>query len=342
MSKRYLWIVPFILLSGCIGKNVNKSPAKMPSWVNGSAVEYPNSMYITGSGSASSLEVAKNRALANLVKTFEVRVREDSKTQTDVQSTTRNGKEDYTKTIRLNQNINLETDKMVEGARIAETWQDKKVQEFYALAVLERSQASKNIRQSIADLDHTTQTEITRSQAASDPLLAMAALDQAYKSQLQRQGLQNMLKVIDLKGVGAPSKWNLADIRGDLENMLLQLRISSQVDQDPTGQLSQLLKGAMANAGFPAVNGAGDFTLVGTLTKTDLGKSDGWYWVRGNVTVKLVENATGKVRGTHSWSIKVSAQQQPVAHSRLITKAENNLKADLKQLILDFATGVES
>lgn len=342
--RKFCILIFIVTLTACkstavVGKS---GGGKQPDWINGDSFDYPHSAYIVGKGSASSRDVAKNRALANLSKTFELKIQSESTTLSDTQSKVVNGRESYTKDTRLTQNITIETDKVLEGARVAETWLDKSVQEHHALAVLERSQAGRNIRQQIRELDQSTSSELSRAKSASDKLLAMAAMNQAFNHQLQRQTLQKTLKVIDLKGVGKPSQWNLADLRGDLENQLLSLKIASEVDSSEIDKLQRLLRGAMSKAGFPAVTGAADYKMVASSTLTDVGMRSGWYWVRGKVTVKLVEAASGKVRGTHTWSFKSSANSKDVAVSRLVTKADKAMKSDMKQLVLDFATTVGS
>jgi len=345
MVIRKLWLVVLIVtLAACKSQVVNGkgSGSKQPDWVSGESFDYPHSAYIVGKGSASNRETAKTRALANLSKTFELKIQEESTALSDVHSQVVNGKENYTKESRLTRNITIETDKVLEGARVAETWMDKSVQEHHAMAVLGRSQAGKNIRQQINELDQSTATELSRAKSGSDKLLAMAAMNQAFNLQLQRQTLQKTLKVIDLKGVGKPAKWNLADLRGDLENQLLALKIMGSVDSSDINNLQRLLKGAMSKAGFPAVNGNADFKMIATSTLTDVGRRSGWYWVRGKITVKLVEANSGKVRGTHTWSFKTSANSKDVAVSRLVTKADKAMKNDMKNIVLDFATSVGS
>lgn len=325
MFIRRIWILLAFALVACnpqaIASKQDKG-SRPPAWINGESIDYPNSNYLTASGSASSAEVAKNRALANLSKIFEAKIKAESNTLSDVKTQVTNGKENYTKDTRVVQNISVATDKVLDGVRIAETWLDSSVQEYHALAVLERSQAGRNIRQQIGELDQSTETELARAAAASDKLLAMAALNQAYQLQFNRQALQRTLKVIDLKGVGKPSQWNLADLRGQLENNLLSLKIAADIEDDATGNLKRLVRGAMSQAGFPAVNGVADFSIKANLQTTDVGLRQGWYWMRGKVNIKLVEAATGKVRGTHTWELKVSANSRDVAMSRLISKAD--------------------
>ena len=327
-----------VVLVACMGTKAEAGGPK-PDWVDGDAGFYPNSQYMVATGSASNAEVAKDRALGNLSKIFETKIKEDSTTQSDTRVNVRDGRESYTKRQRIAQQINIRTDKVIQGARIAETWVDEKVFTHHALAVLDRKQAGSNIRQEISRLDDETDVEINRSRSQSDPLLSMAALNNAMNLQQQRRALQTSLKVIDLSGRGKPSQWNMADLRGQLETKLQALRIATAVDKDPLGRLDQAMKSAMGNAGFPSVNGGGDFTLVANLDVQDLGMREGWYWLRGKLSVKLIE-ASGKVRGRKQWPLKVSALQRNDSESRLMTQVSKKLNQELKPAILAFATGV--
>jgi hypothetical protein len=323
----------------CVGAGI-KSSGERPDWVDGDAGFYPNQQYLVASGSAANAELARDRALGNLSKIFESKIRENSTTRSDTRVNVRDGKETYSKDQRLAQNINIQTDKVIQGARIAETWLDKPVLTYHALAVLDRQQAGNNMRQEMQRLDQETEVELQRSRGERDPLLSMAALNRALTLQQQRQVLQNSLKVIDLRGQGQAAEWNLAELRGQLESSLQSLRIATAVDGDPLGRLDQAVKSAMGNAGFPAVSGAGDYTLVANLDVQDLGMREGWYWLRGKLSVKLLE-ASGKVRGRKQWPLKVSALQRNDSESRLMTQVSRQLNQELKPAILSFATGVE-
>ncbi|TNF35321.1 MAG: hypothetical protein EP315_06065 [Gammaproteobacteria bacterium] len=309
-----------------------------PDWVDGDAGFYPNAQYLVASGSASNAELAKDRALANLVKVFELHIRENTTTQSDTRVNVKDGKESYTRDQRLAQQINMRTDKVVQGARIAETWLDKSVLTHHALAVLDRQQAGNNIRSEMRRLDEETQVELDRSHH-NDPLLSMAAINKALGLQQERDVLQKTLKVIDLSGKGSPSQWNMAELRGKLETSLQGLHIAAAVDEDPIGRLEQAIKSAMGNAGFPAANNASNFTLVGSLDVQDLGLREGWYWLRGKLSVKLIDGS-GKIRGKQEWPLKVSALQRNDAESRLMTQVAKKLNQELKPAIISFATGV--
>jgi hypothetical protein len=141
-----------------------------------------------------------------------------------------------------------------------------------------------------------------------------------------------MLKIINLQGRGFPSEWQVSELRSQLESQLQLLKISSFAEGDNKNELSELLVASMANSGFSAVT-EGRYTLSAVLSVNDLGLKDGWYWKRGKLAVKLIEQ-NGKVRAQQEWLLKVSALQQSDAQSRLLTQISNRLNADLKPLII--------
>ena len=329
----------FVFQTACVVQSNVVVAKSKPDWINGEAGFYPAHQYLTATGSASKSELAKDRALGNLAKILELQIREDSKSLTDTHVNLKDDKETVNKDIRLTQQINIRTDKVVQGARIAEMYQDEAVFTYHALAVLDRAQAGTNIREEMNRLDQETESELTRSQSKSDPLMSMAALNKAVILQYERKTLQNSLKVIDVSGKGRPSKWNMADLRGKLENTLLSLRIATKVDNDPIGKLDQAVKSAMGNAGFPAANGSSAFTLVANLDTQDLGYQQGWYWLRGKLSIKLI-GADGKIRGRKQWPLKVSALQRNESESRMMTQVSKKLNAELKSTMIEFSTGV--
>ncbi len=310
-----------------------------PDWVEGDAGFYPNHQYMTATGSASNAELAKNRALGNLSKIFETHIKESSTTKSDTNVLVQDGSESYSKKHHIAQQIQVRTDNIIHGARIAETWKDSTLFTYHSLAVLDRAQAGNNIKTEMLRIDGETEVMLNRSQSQSDVLFSLSALDKALALQYERQTLQNMLKVIDTRGKGSPSKWSIADLNGKLESKLQSLEIGTAIDNDPVGKLNQFLKSAMGNAGFPAGNGSSAFTLVANLEVQDLGFRQGWYWLRGKLSIKLVE-ANGRIRGRKQWPLKVSALQHNDAESRLMTQVSKTLNAELKPAVLEFSTGV--
>ncbi|MDH5612094.1 MAG: LPP20 family lipoprotein [Gammaproteobacteria bacterium] len=311
--------------------------ANQPDWVNGEPSSYPNSLYVVASGSASNIEQAKDRALANLTKVFELRIRESSTTRQDIQVMIKNGSESVDKSQRVMQNINIQTNKIIEGARIAEQWKSPDLT-YYALAVLDRHQAGNNIREEMSRIDKEVDFELANVELKHDPLQKVAVYQRVLASQDKRETLQKTLKVIDLSGQGTQSKWNSAELRTRLEVSLSALNMKPEVLHDPVGGLDKLLKGAMSKSGFPESSMAsnGYILSAGLEIQSPILKQD-WYWLRGTLTLRLTSN-DGSVRGNKTWPLKVSASSKGALNQRLMATVEKTLNQELKTTVMDFAT----
>lgn len=317
---------------------VHENAEGQPDWLNGEPASYPNASYVYATGSASKAEVAKDRALGNLAKIFELHIRESSTTTEDVQTHRAEGEESVQSTARIASSVNVHTDKMINGARIAEQWQNPDDLTYYALAVLDRTQAGNNIRSEINRLDRETAFTIANADSRQDPLLKVADLQDAIAMQSERNSLQKTLKIIDLNGTGKPSGWNLAELIEQQEQALKSLNMRAVVLEDSVGELDKVLQAAMANAGFAQSSDEVGFTLSASMETQDALQKEGWYWLRGTLNVRLADPG-GTILGNKSWPLKVSSVQQNQLNQRMLAEIDKKLKSELKNAVLGFATG---
>lgn len=337
--RKHLWVtcvLAILLLTGCKQSIPSRSEAQ-PHWINGEAELYPNSHYVVASGSASSSELAKDRALANLTKVFELHIRESSTTRQEVQSLKQDGNETVSSQQSLSQQVNIRTNKIIDGARVAEQWHNPQDLTYYALAVLDRQQAGNNIRGEINRLDKETDFELLQAENKRDALQKVATYQRAMTLQDERDALQKTLKVIDLSGRGSESGINRAELRNKLEKSLNALSMRPSILEDAVGGLDKLLKGAMAHAGFVEATGSSGYTLSAGLSTQAAIKQQGWHWLRGTLTLRL-SSADGKVQGNQIWPLKVSATSQAQLNTRMQAAVEKKLKQELKSTVLGFAT----
>lgn len=338
--KNVFWVTCMLcvfIVSGCMQTSAVKSD-KQPDWVTGEAVLYPNSHYVVANGSASSAELAKDRALANLTKVFELHIRESSTTRQQVQSVKQDGAETVSTAQSLSQQVNIRTNKIIDGARVAEQWLNPDDLTHYALAVLDRHQAGNNIRGEVDRLDEETGFELQAVETKTDPLQKVAAYQRVMNLQDERDSLQKTLKVIDLSGRGKASKWNRADLRNKHEKSLNALHMQPAVLADSVGGLDKLLKGAMAHAGFVESQASSSaYTLSAGLSTLSPIYDQGWHWLRGTLTLRL-SSADGRVQGNTAWPLKVSATNASQLNERMKAAVDKKLKQELKPAILGFAT----
>lgn len=319
-----------LLMGGCATK------PSQPDWVVGDSAKYQSAQYLTGRGQAGTQEEAKDRARADLAKVFQVAVVADSEDVQSFKTDPAGGLGQYEG--QSSRRILTSTEQIVRGIQIAELWQDPATRNHHALAVLPRLQAASALRQQINLLDDAVRNNIEQSRKNTDLFLKIAAASRALDTQLEREGLQKSLQVVDITGRGQETALSSAKLKSDLDELLKRVRIASQISSDSPAALADIVGGALAQAGFMIETGdRPDFSLKSKLNLTDMGLSGGWYWQRGTLEITLTEVSSGRVRGTKRWSLKSSATDKETAVRRALDQADEVLKKELGSVIINMA-----
>jgi len=326
-------LLSMISLAACMQTAPTSSSSDKPEWITGEPDMYPNFKYLSATGSSSRSEQAKARALSNLSKIIEVQVREVSTNRQDIQSFEADGTETVTRNRRSDSTVNLKTDTILQGARIAEQWQSSADLTHYALAVLDRQQAGNNLRSEMQRLDD--ETAYVLEQRRNDSLLAIADLNKANTLQRDRQTLQKTMKVIDVRGEGVPAKWNLAELDERLSRELRGLPVQARVGEDDVGGMGSVLQGAVSAAGFNP--GSSGYSIVASVDALKPFRKDDWYWQRGTLKLELVSADGLTVIGHQSWPLKVSGSDPGQLPARMRSEADRILKTELLETMLGFA-----
>ncbi len=331
-------VVGAVLLGACSG--TPSKPVNPPDWVSGRSKQYPPELYLTGRGqSKQSSDDAKDRARADLAKTFEVYIQENQKDVQAFSAVKEDDKPQQTHAqLDVTRTIVTSTDQIVRGIQIGDVWRDSVNSENYALAILSRQQAAAALQQEISRLDETTRINIDAAANSDDALVKIAKANRALNAQIERLAFQRSLSVVDRSGEGVRTTWSIASLQSDFEKLLSRSHVHPAVTNDDSGELKNILAGAIAAAGFTTDESpSADFTLESSLNLEDIGqKSDGWWWSQGTLDLKLLDK-NGKTRGNKRWQIKVSAQTKPVVAQRAKDDVEKILNKDLRATLMGFA-----
>lgn len=319
-----------LILGGCATK------PSQPDWIAGDSAKYPSSQYLLGRGQAGTQEEAKDRARADLAKVFQVAVAADSEDVQSFKTDSVDGAGQYAG--QSSRRITTSTEQIVRGILIPELWQDSVTKNHYALAVLPRLQAAASLRQQISLLDDSIRNNIEQSRKNTDLFLKIAAASRALDVQVEREGLQKSLQVVDLTGRGVETQLSSSKLRADMDELLKRVRIASQVSNDSPAGFTDVISGALAQAGFLIETGDHpDFSLKSRLNLSDMGLVAGWYWQRGTLEITLTEVGSGRIRGTKRWPIKSSATDRETAIKRALDQADEVLKKELGSAIINMA-----
>jgi hypothetical protein len=131
-----------------------------------------------------------------------------------------------------------------------------------------------------------------------------------------------------------PARWNLAELREQLQQTLRSLPLQTAVKEDDIGGLNNILQGAASAAGF--VVGDSGYQLTASLQAQPPIEKDGWSWLRGNLKVELIAEDGVTVIGYQSWPLKVSAGEYSQLQPRLLDAADKKLKQELLSSMLEF------
>lgn len=334
MSRALTSIVLVALLAGCAGQH---RPDR-PDWLQGESSRYSDALYLLGRGSADDLDVAKDRARADIAKVFQVAVVEHGSDELSYQRRTTSEGSQEQSAQRATRQVTTDTDQLLQGVEIAEVWRDERARRYYALAILSRQQAAVGLRQHIGRLDTDTSTHIERARAAESPLKKIHAALQAVQAQRERAGLQQSLQAIDPSGQGTPPIWNLAGLETELRQVLERLQIKGQAHGEHEAPVQRALDGALAAAGFGVPTDKADYVVNAELRQQPSERVDGWHWGRGTLEIFMTD-ASGAVVGRRHWNLKVAARQAEQVAERLLNEVAEMLKAELRPTVLGFAAG---
>ncbi|MGM0412873.1 MAG: LPP20 family lipoprotein [Pseudomonadota bacterium] len=322
-------LVQLLVLGACA---TGPDPDERPGWVDGGEpADYPRGAYLTGTGRADELAAARDRARAELARTFRVRVESESRELTRLEA----GELEQEAESR----IRTRSDEVLTGVTIAETWRAPEGGAYHALAVLDRNRAALRLRQEIGELDRATERHVERAEAARDPLERVAALGRALEARRTREGLQAHLQVVGATGRGIEAPFSTAELAARHREALAAVTITPTAAGDEAEAVDAALRGALGNAGFTTATD-GDYALRAELALTDRGRRDGWHWYAGRLDLSL-EDAAGETRGRQRLSVRASATDEATARQRLLDKLAERLEAEVRPRVLELVTGGE-
>jgi hypothetical protein len=334
MKKTATIITVMLLLTACA------TGGGQPEWIEGAAKDYPQTRYLTATGSAATPEDAKTRALGNLVRIFEVRVEETSRDESSAwQQTFETGISAQGTSQLTARYIDAYTSKLLEGSSIAESWYDKKQKRHYTLAVISRTQLATKLRGDINKADRYVQLRLSNAEQLQDPVARAQMIYSARSALRTREMLQRDLQIVDRTGAGVPVNWTTKTLDARIDAALSKVTVRESVLQDTLGELDGLLLSGITASGMRYAAETAEYELQGTLDIQDVGRQDGWYWYRGSVQVNLIKIATGKVSASVQWPLKSSGQSQQQSRIRLQEEIASLFNNRLKSGILSFGAG---
>lgn len=298
----------------------------IPDWVDNPATVYSQQQYLSAMGSADERQTAADRALANLAKIFEVQVTESSLDFSSAQVSSGAEGAVTSNEQRLSRTISTEARQVVEGAKVVEYYETEQGR-VHALAILDKQAAASRFRHSILEADRKIDHLMAYAEhQASNPVAALAALNQAHLTQMSRDQMQrNLLVVADGQGINTP--YSTAMIEDTIRQALASLRVAIEAD-DPAMKME--LQRAVGRLGMQ-IDPASNLRFTGLRDTTPPERRQGWYWIRGSYELVFTDGNT--VIGKQRWPVKASATDESLVGQRLRDSLNQRLPRQLFEML---------
>ncbi len=173
-----------------------------PGWVDGRSVEYPSTQYLTGVGQAGTRSNAEDQAYASVARIFKSEVAAQAKDWESYRIVENHGASNAERRLTIDNVTKVSTDKVLENVRIADVWHDSDNRLYYALGVMNRSQAEAALMEKVSALDRAIDADVAESRQTTDKLAKVRALRRAGKNLVLREVYNTDLRVIRLSGQG--------------------------------------------------------------------------------------------------------------------------------------------
>lgn len=311
-----------------------------PEWLNGVSKRFAPEFYLLGVGQGSSVAQANDSARAELAKTIRVSIRAQlASRQTVMQEKKDGGPTSEQVSSEAVQQVASTTRVDLQGVEIAETWLDPVSKDTYSLAVLDRKKAELGLQKDLAALDREMMDLAQQSSQAVDVLARIGLMQQVKLKHTRANELNQYLRVVSLTNKDHVIAMTELEVNQNLKRLQQSLVIAAIAEGDQKNDLEESAKSGLAKAGFKVAS-ADDaaYHLKLALKMEKPTKKDQWFWVRGVMTISLVEKATGTVRGGHEWPFKTSATDDALANQRAIVKIRDILQSEeLGETLLGFA-----
>ena len=308
-----------------VGFVLTACSATQPEWVDKPSEQYPQQRYLSAVGEADDRNTADDRALANLAKIFEVAVSDRSIDFSQARVSADQSDLVASNVQSASRYVSTEARQVLEGAQLVESWQGQEGK-TYSLAVLEKSPATRRFREAVRGADRQINDRVNyASQQAPNPVVALAALEQARKIEIQRSNLNRNLAVVSGKGIKAPH--DQASLEKLLRNALASLHFHAEAD---SAELQQNLESAIGTLGITLDKNA-PYLLAASMDTEPVQQQQGWYWLRGSTQMSLVFQ--GETLASRRWPLKVSAQDEGMVEQRAKDKLSEQMIAYLYELI---------
>ncbi len=313
-----------------------------PGWVDGRSADYPSSQYLTGVGQADTRSNAEDQAYAAVARIFKAEVAAHAKDWESYLVVENRGVSNTERRLTIDSVTKVSTDKVLENVRIEDVWYDSASRVYYALSVMNRSQAEASLMEKVVGLDRAIDADVTESRQTTDKLAKVRALRRAGRNLVLREVYNTDLRVIRRSGQGTSSAYKVNELSGELEQFLAtNLVLAVQVSGDHAEPVGRALAEGLIREGLRVTTkmegeegGAPELIVRGTVRLFPIEVRDPHFkYVRWCSDFEVVEPRTRRVVGATAQGGREGHLTEREATAKTLRVMQQELSSDVAKAI---------
>ncbi len=320
---------------------VKATKGKRPDWIDGESRDYPFSLYLKGVGYAPDRQSAEDRARAEIAKIFHSQIDANTRTYQEYLQSVSGGKTKTANSVAIEDLTKVSTQKVLSGVSIVQVYQQIEPDPlFYALAVLDRSQAQEILQSKIRELDQDIQKLLSLTDRQTDKLSKIKHLKTGVEEYILRDAYNTELRIVNPSGQGIPSRVSFAALKKELSEALLRdFFIAVSVSGSRANEIRQALVEAFNQKGFSVSE---DISRASVLARGNIEinpieqKSSEWKFVRWKAYFDLVDQQGGAVFGSVKKTGREGHLTIPQAEERAVRKMRKLLSTEIAEDMTKF------
>ncbi len=315
---------------------VRVTKGKRPDWIDGESIQYPSSRYLTGVGYDPDRKSSEDKARSEIAKIFFSKIDSRTRSYQDYLQITSKGKSKTRETFSIEEITKVSTQKVLSGVRISSVYQDTEPEPiFYALAVLDRDQSAKILRDKIQQLDQDIKGLLTRAKGEGNMLAKVKYLKQSIQKHILREAYDAELRIVSPSGTGISSPIHFTEIKSRLESILLRdFLIGVSVKGSRAVEIQEALVQGLNQQGFSIGE---DLSRAKVLIRgaveikaLDRGSPE-WKYVQWRAHFDLVDKVGGSVFGSVNKTGREGHRSLPQAENRAVRKIRKALTTEISE-----------
>jgi hypothetical protein len=330
--------IPLALLCIVLVLPTSSHAKSRPDWVDGTSSKYPSPRYFIGVGGVQfdkggrrqQMEWAGDRARAEIAKTLKANVKVETRAERTVEGTTKGSKARSTGVSKQTDVVSTSAREVLEGVEIKQYYTDKKDRMLYALAVLDRVEASKRLEQRITKTKSDLLAELDEAGRLQKDDRLLPAIGH-YQKALALSGEASALE--DLMGVLKPTGYRMdpeiagraTNIRKLIWELRRKIRFTVNVEGPALGVRSYLVQG-LTGAGYAVggkaagphaydLKGTTDLTYKGTI---NMGKGMDMQIYQADLDLEITDPSSGETLGSLTWSASMNEKTAAMAEKNAV------------------------